>query len=421
MFKRISFLILLIAKLAYGQHSLNDFINQAVENSPVLKEYYYQQNINQIQQKLNAAENDAFHMSLTGNYLFAPYFNNHGKLVTTNPSPQAIGYDINLFDGGLYSFQFNLERNIFNGNLMNALDNQTQIQDKNSKYNIDLEQHNLKKQVTDQYLNTYQFLLMKKLSKNIVSNLSEQLKLTGELIENGFAKTQDYLLLKIELKNQSINLNDDEQNYKSSLYQLYTFSGIQDTTITDIDSIDLKIDQLMPKSNFSQKYMLDSLVIVNQQKLFETKYQPQLNLFFNSGLNAVELKNIQHKFGMSAGLSLSLPLFDGSQKSMTRQQSLVNQKSINEYRQYFEQNVAMQRNDLTARIQTLQQNIRDLKEQISDYKKLLQLSEIQLQQGNVSMIDHLTLLRNFIDIRKKKIETEINYQYEINNYNYWNW
>jgi outer membrane protein TolC len=412
---------LLISKLAIAQHSLDDFINSAFANSPVLKEYHQQQTLNQIQQKMNHAENTAFQVSLSGDYLFAPYFNNHGKLVTINPAPQAIGYDINLFDGGLYSAQLNLERNIFNGRLMNVLNRQVQIQDENARYNIDLEKHNLQKQMTDQYLNTYQSFLMIRLAREVVSNLSDQLKLTRELVEKGFVKTQDYLLLKIELKNQSIGLSDARQNYRSNLYQLYAVCGISDTAVVVIDSVALKMVKLMPESNFVQKYTLDSLVTVNQQQQFEVKYLPQVSVFFNTGLNAVELNNIGRKFGMSAGFSLSVPLYDGRQKSLTRQQSLVNQHTISEYRRFSEQNIAMQRNDLISRIRALQQNIEALTEQIADYEKLLQLSNRQLQQGNVSMIDHLTLIRNFVEIRKNKIETEINYQLEINNYNYWNW
>jgi outer membrane protein TolC len=419
--RQISFLLILLSKLALGQHSLDDFLNRAVENSPLLQEYRQQQASNLIQQKINQAENSSFQVSLTGDYLFTPYFNNNGKLVTTNPSPQAIGYDINLFDGGLYSAQLNLERRVFNGRLMNVLDRQIQILDENSRYNMTLEKHNLQKQVTDQYLNTYQSLLLIRLSSAIVSNLSEQLKLIGELTESGFAKTQDYLLLKIELKNQSISLSDARQNYRSNLYQIYSLCGIQDTAVVDIDSVALPMNELIAKSNFIQRYALDSLAIVNQQQLFETKYLPQVNLFFNTGLNAVELNNIERKFGMSAGLSLSLPLYDGRQKHLTFQQSLVNQNTIRGYRWFSEQNIAMQRNDLVSRIRALQRNIRLLKEQVSDYEILLQLSERQLQQGNISMTDHLILLRNFIDIRKNKIETEINYQLEINNYNYWSW
>jgi len=191
--------------------------------------------------------------------------------------------------------------------------------------------------------------------------------------------------------------------------------------VVEIDSVVLTMNEKLVNSNFIQKYRLDSLMTNSQQRLFEVKYQPQVSLFVNTGVNAVELSNIQRKFGMSAGLSFSLPLYDGRQKNLTRQQSQVNQNTISEYRRYAQQNITMQRNDLVSRIHVLQQNVRALTAQISDYQKLVQLSEKQLQQGNVSMIDHLTLLQNFVDIRKNKIETEINCQLEINNYNYWNW
>jgi outer membrane protein TolC len=196
---------------------------------------------------------------------------------------------------------------------------------------------------------------------------------------------------------------------------------MQDTVVADIDSIALAINRLIPTSNFMQKYTLDSLALVNQQNLFETKYLPQLNVFLNTGLNAVELKNLQRKFGMSAGLSLSLPLFDGRQKHLTRQQNVIHQQTISAYRLFSEQNITRQREILVSRINSLLQNIRALTEQISDFQNLLQMSEKQLQQGNISMIDHLTLLRNYMEIRKNKINMEINCQLEINNYNYWNW
>ncbi len=195
MLKRVSFLLLFVSKLAFAQHSLDDFINRAIESSPVLKEYHHHKNLNQIQYSINRAENSAFRISLTGNYLFTPYFNNHGDLVTTNPAPQAFGYDINLFDGGLYSAQLNLERNLFNGRLVNVLDRQIEIQDENTRYSFNLEKHNLRKLVTEQYLNAYQALLLTRLATEVVLNLSDQLKLTEDLVEKGFVKTQDYLLL----------------------------------------------------------------------------------------------------------------------------------------------------------------------------------------------------------------------------------
>jgi outer membrane protein TolC len=421
MYRRIPFLLILLSGLAFAQHSLDDFIKLALDHSPVLKDYQYRTEINQIRQEINHAENAAFHLSLTSDYLFVPYFNNNGELVTTNPSPEAIGYDINLFDGGLYSAQVNLERNIFNGRVIDAFDRQIHIQNQTAGYYSNLEKHSLEKEVTGQYLNAYQNLLLIRLSEAVVSNLSEQLKLTGELTENGFAKPQDYLLLKIELRTQQINQRDARQNYRSNLYKLYTLCGIRDTSLVDLDPVTLTIEQPPPESMFIQKFVLDSLQTVNEQELFELKYVPQVHLFMNAGLNAVELNNIQRKFGMSAGLSLSLPLYDGRQRSLTRQKSYVAQNTIQNYRHFTDRTINMQRQELFTQIGVLKQNILDYNQQIADYNQLLTLSEKQLQQGNTSMMEHLILLRNFTEIRKNKIETEINYQIQINNYNYWNW
>ena len=70
---------------------------------------------------------------------------------------------------------------------------------------------------------------------------------------------------------------------------------------------------------------------------------------------------------------------------------------------------------------SLKKSIDDFKNQVEDYKKLLSLSLEQLEKGNLSMVEYLTELRNYIDLQKNYISTEINYQLEISNYNYWNW
>jgi hypothetical protein len=245
--------------------------------------------------------------------------------------------------------------------------------------------------------------------------------LIGGLLEKGFSSAQDYLLLKIEFKNQSIALADAAQQHKSSLFQLYALCGLQDTSVVAIDSVSLQTGTPKIHSDFTKKYLLDSLSTLNDQMMFETQYGPQVKLFFNTGLEAVELHQIQRKFGMSAGLDLSLPLFDGRQKQLTRQQHLLLQQTIRESRLYSEKMIEIQRRNLRSRIQSMQKSISVLTEQIEDYRKLLEISSKQLQQGHVSMLDYLMLLRNAVDLKKNKIDLEINCQLEMNNYNYWSW
>ncbi len=421
MIRKIILILISAGSLVYGQYNLNYFISKAVNNSPVIQNYYDLSSINGLQQKLDEAQNSAFQISLSSDVLFAPYFNNGGTYFTTNPGPKAIGYDAAVTNGGLYSAQINVDKNILNGGLLDALKYQRSVEGKSFDYRIKEEKHSITKQITDQYLNTLQSLLLLKLSKETADNLEQQLKITKGLVQEGYAKAQDYLLIKIEYKTQMISLRQNRQDYKSGLSQLYAMCGIKDTATVMIDTVNLSLSSKSENSNFLQKYYLDSLSTSSQQKIFETKYQPQVNLFFNAGLNAVELNDIQRKFGISAGINFSLPIFDGSQKDITRQQTRIAEKSISQSMEYLRKNIFVQRQNSKYKLESLNKNITDLQSQISDYKDLLEISRQQLQHGNLSMIEYLTLLKNYTELQKNKITTETNYGLEISNYNYWNW
>ena len=419
--KIILITLILIAPNLLAQRNLDFYINKALENAASLNDLRNQIPVNNLQNELDKAQNSAFQISVTGNYLFVPYFNNSGGIVTANPDPNAIGYDVGLTNGGLYSVQVNFAKNIFNGNLLDALQSKNDLSNKSVSNNIQIEEHNLKKAVTDQYLNCTQNLLLYNLTKENIENLKEQLRITGELVEKGFVKAQDFLLLKIESKNQMTQLDEIWRNYRSGLTQLNSICGIKDTSAAILENVNLNISKQAVQSNFVTKFSIDSLVIANQQQLFETKYQPQVNVFFNTGLNAVELNNIQRKFGLSAGINFSLPIFDGNQRDITRQQTDVFGKTIRQNKDYFEKNLFLQRQNGLDKIKSLKYSLDNLQSQIEDYKQVISLAKNQIQQGSLSMIEYLTLLKNYIDLQKNNISTEINYQLEINNYNYWNW
>ncbi len=124
---------------------------------------------------------------------------------------------------------------------------------------------------------------------------------------------------------------------------------------------------------------------------------------------------------MSAGINFSLPLLDGGQKDITRQQTMIAEKSLTDYKNFLSNNIIAQRNNSEEKILSLKNNLNSMEEQVDDYHKLLNISKKQLEHGNISMIEYLTLLKNYVDHQKDVINTRINYQTEINNYNYWNW
>ena len=419
--KRIFFFVFFLNSLRiFAQYNLDFYLAKGFENSPSLKQIENLETINKYQGELNYSQTSAIQTYLSADYLFAPYFNNNGKLISANPAPKAIGYDIGITNGGLYSAQINVEKNIFNGGLTSALDNQIDIHQKQYKFNYDYEHRNLKKQVTEQYLAAYKSLMIYRLSKNVVKNIESQLNITGEMVEQGYEKSQNYLVLKIELQSQQIALNENLQQYKNDLMQLNSLCGIKDTQTVFIDSIQIKIGDRKTNFNFLEKFKLDSLVTANQQELFETKYKPQIKLFFNTGLNAIELDGIQRKFGLSAGINFQLPILDGGQKDIIRQQNEVSISSIKNYMRFALANIEIQKHNTLSNIHLIRNNLKSIDSQLEEYNELIKISDKQIQTGGISMIEYLTILKNFIDLQKTKIEKEINLQMETNNYNYWN-
>ena len=308
-----------------------------------------------------------------------------------------------------------------NSGLLDALNEQRSVQGKSYDNKSVGGKHDLEKQVTDQYLSALQHLLSYNLSKRIENNLHNQLTLTGDLVEKGYVKVSDYLQLEIEIKTQSIAMDQTWQNYRSGLSQLYSLCGIQDTQTVAIDTVELKMTGTKSPSRFLTQFHLDSLSAAAQQQVFEARYLPQVNLFFNAGLNAVELVDVQRRLGMSAGINLSLLILDGGQRSITRQQTYLSERTLSNYEDYLAGGISARRRDSENRIASLRKKLADMKAQLTDYEKLLDLSESQLRQGNLSMVEYLILVRNYVDLQKTFIATQINYQLEISNYNYWNW
>ncbi|MGE5410098.1 MAG: TolC family protein, partial [Clostridiales bacterium] len=121
------FLFVLINSQLSAQNSLQYYLAAAFQNNPSIKENKNNIQIRNLDRSLNNAQYNLPQVSLTANYLFTPYFNNN-PVVTTSPDPKAIGYDASVTNGGLYSAQVNVTKNIFNGGLLNSYDIQTGLQ-----------------------------------------------------------------------------------------------------------------------------------------------------------------------------------------------------------------------------------------------------------------------------------------------------
>lgn len=419
--KFILFFLILLPVIIHSQTSLDFFIKSAVDNNPQVKEYSLSKLISRYERDLINAENVLPRVNLTANYTFVPYFNNNGKYISSDPDPNAIGYDVSLTDGGWYSALVNVEKNLFNGYLINTLEEQVALKEKGSDNSKEILIHDISKQVTDQYLQAYLSQKLLYLENESLYFLKEEQAISSKLMGNGLLKQSEMFLLNIEIDKQQNSCAVAKTDFLKKLNELFSYCGLKGQEEVTLDSLSINMNKIGITNSFYKKYEIDSLSVLNQQALFEAKYRPQLSLFFNTGLNAVSLEGIERKFGMSAGFSFSIPIYDGNQKSITSQQNELSIKSISSYKNYF----AVQHKNILAnslsRINNLKTTIENTSKQINNYKKVMEISEKELTQGQLSMVDYLTILKNYIDLKKSFVTSQIDYQTEINNYNYWNW
>ena len=413
--------LLLISINILGQNNLDYYISSAKTNSGLLNDLRNQISISKLQNDLDFAQNSSYQLSLSSSILFTPYLNNSSGLITTNPDTKAIGYDIGLSNGGLYSAQINFGKNLFNSGVLDVYKKKNELTNTNLLNSIQLEEHNVVKTVTEQYLNCVRNYLLYKLSSEYLGNIHEQLNISGKLLENGFMKAQDYLLLKIEVSSNIAAVDESWQSYKNELLALNSLCGIQDTAGVILEEIKLQTTAPSGDSKFVSRFPVDSSLISASQELFETKYMPQISVVANAGLNAIELNNLQRRLGISAGLNFTMPLFDGNQKDITRQQSAISQKTISQSRDILLKNIFVQKQNGLEKIKSLGKMLKSEQKQIEEYNSVILLNQKELEKGSISMIEYLTLFKNYFELRKNEITTGINYQVEINNYNYWNW
>ena len=415
------FILIFAIKPAYTQNNLAFYLDSAYVNNPSIKEALNNIRLSEFNKNMIDAQYDATHVSVTANYLFTPYLNNNGTYVTSNPGANAIGYDASIKNGGLYSALINVEKNIFNSNYLNTYKTQFDIQINRTRNTIELLHHALQKDITDQYLKCYQAQELYKSTLEIVDKLNQQLNLTESLVNSGQAKQSDFYLLKIEVDNQNINAEQFLSDFRNNLYSLNSLCGLKDTSTVSMGDIELKYDSSVSRSKFFRQFAIDSTMMLNQQDIFETKYLPQVIVFLNSGLNAVELPGIQRKFGMSVGLNFQYPLYDGNQQSIVRQQTQISLNTIRGYKENQSVILMNKLKDAQAQIEFNFRNLQKINNQIVNYDRVIAISQGELQHGQMSMIDFITIMKNYIELKKSKLTAATAYLQAINQYNYWNW
>jgi outer membrane protein TolC len=417
-------MMLMMVQTAIGQQlDLNYFIDNALKNDAAIRQNINQQQFYGLQAQLINAQNKAPQVNFTSDYLFAPYFGNNGKAVaiTANPSPKAFGYDVGQTNGGMYATQLNVTLQLLNKRTVNTLQEQNKNDAAlNSNSRVQLE-HDLRKAITDQYIQVYQLQQQEEYLTRIVDEVKGRKATVQALVKKGLLQQSDYLLLEIEQNTRENELSQAKITEVDAYGALKNLAIVNDTAMVKLNAPLVSINAVPQSYFYKEKFRLDSLSIVAQQNVFNAKYRPTLDLSGSGGMLASEFNSIPHNVGMQAALHLAIPIFDGHQRRINDRQVKISQQSITYARDNF---TVQQRNYLQSimrQIGLLRQSITQIEQLISKQDLLLRLDREKLQGGQLSIIEYVKSLQDYAAAKQNLNGARVQLLLLSNQYNYYNW
>ena len=421
----VNIFILFFISWANAQtRDLDYYLVQAKSNSPLINKTQNSSKLIQLDMQIVKNILSKPTVNIESNILFAPIIshdNNSNKFQWVSDGANSYtGYDLSYSDGGQYQAFLSVKQPLFLGGVYKSYSKQADIESQLNDNNIVLTEHKLEQLVSHQYLLC---LLAKKqsdISKSLLDKLNTQIETMQKLVENAVYKQTDLMIMQIETKNYLIEYENYKAQYRNNLSDLNLLCGISDTTTVSLEDIKFDLKQNdVSSSPFLKKYDLDSLNIQAKQKVFEQKYKPQLSWFANAGLNAIYTPSL-NRFGFATGINFSWTIFDGNQKKIQYDKSLIEMETVKFEKQNFINQYNTNKEKYLSQLKAIEKQISIVQNQLLAYKNLYNLYSLELSQGQVSIMDFKNLVRDISAKKQEELRLKMQKQILINSYNYWN-
>jgi outer membrane protein TolC len=172
------------------------------------------------------------------------------------------------------------------------------------------------------------------------------------------------------------------------------------------------------KSPLYIQYKLDSLRIANEMAGIDIKYRLKMNWFADAGFLTATPSNFYRHFGYSAGVSLSIPVYDGRQREKEKQKLSLAEDTRGSYQDNFRKQYYQQIKQFTDELKSLQVLSVQFENQLSTSQKLVDALKGQLESGIIQMTEFINAIKNYRNINKSLSDNRIRIQQVINELNY---
>jgi outer membrane protein TolC len=387
---------------------LDYFIQRARQNSPVLKDYENQILSNRIDSQILKAS-----LGTQVNFLSTNYY---------APIIRGWGYDPAITNIANVSGLIQANRNFLARNNIAAQYRTIALQSRSLLDTMQLSVRDLSRTIADQYINTYGDLLLVNFNKEVFDLMKREEEALKKLTEASVYKQTDYLSFYVTMQQQELLWLQSQIQYNTDYLSLNYLAGIEDTTIAIIQKPELT-DTLRTdfyNSVFNSRFMTDSLRLANERALIEFEYKPKIGAYTDAGYNSSMQFQPYRNFGFSAGISLTIPIYDGRQKQMKyskidlRERTRQNNKSffVNQYRQQIAQ--------LKQQLYATELLVSKIDRQIEYSHTLIIANGKLLETGDITMKDYVTAINNYLNAQNLLTQNTISRMRIVNQLNYWN-
>lgn len=388
--------------------SLEYYLNAAAQNSPLLNDYNNQKLANLIDSlRIQAGTKPQVTANSTNSYA---------------PSINGYGYDGAVTNGANFSQLITVSKDFTRKNYLNNQYEAIRLLNESLTVTGKISQQDLIKSVTAQYITAYGDWQQVSFNSEMLSLFKKEESILKNLTEKGVYRQTDYLSFLVTVQQQEIQNSQAMLQYQNDFATLNYLAGITDTTTLPLPapSIELALVPDAQTTVFYQQYMIDSLKLRNSDALIDYTYKPKISAYADGGYLTAFPKEFSKNFGVSVGLNVSIPIYDGKQRKMQHDKIAISERTRQGYRDFFKKQFDQQLSQLSQQLKNTQALIDQLNRQIKYSETLVEANRKLLETGDARMSDYILAIGNYLNAKNTIRQNNTNKLQIINQINYWN-
>lgn len=402
------YLFAIISLHAQPVRTLDYYLTTAASKTPLLVDYANQIQANRIDSaRLHAGFGPQ--VNATGNAFYAPTYRGFGyDPIVTNIGNGSALVGVTQQWVGKQNSRNQYERIRLQNELLND--------------SIGLSLQALKRYVTSLYVTAYGDWLQVEYVDTTLNLLNNEQSILRSMTQSGTYRQTDYLNFNITLQQQNLQRAQALRQYRVDLGTLNYTCGINDTSLVILQPPSLSADTSFAytQSLLYRHYVTDSLRWLAEDQQIDFTYRPKLNLFADAGYNTTFQLEPQKNFGVSGGLNLVVPIYNGGLKKLEHERIKLNESTRKAYRDFFVTQYNLQRAQLQQQLASTNALIQQTQQQLTYTQTLVKANYKLLASGDVSITDYLLSMNNFINARSLAAQNTVNRLQLLNEINYWN-